>query len=111
MIPNELIRRGLMRVNFTTRESRIFWTIVSFSWSWHHTYCFLTYRELSSYSAMSLVHTHETVQSLIDKNILRISKTKQKSKFILNQNVETWNVEFKKNAIQKEMETSGFFDN
>lgn len=100
-----------MRVDLTARESRIFWSIVSFSWSWHRKFCYLSYRELSSVAALNLGHTHDTVQSLIDKNILQTEKTKQKTKFQLNRDVNSWNVEFKKNKIQKEIEASDFFKN
>lgn len=110
-VPHDIIRLGLMRVNFTAWESRIFWTIWSFSWSWHKPSCYISYRELSSYSAIPLRHTHATVQSLVDKNILRVKTAKPKSKFAVNLKVKTWIVEFKKNEIQKELETAGWFRN
>lgn len=110
-VPHKIIRQGLMRVNFSARENRIFWSIVSFSWSWNKPYCYLTYRQLAQITALSVRHTHETVKLLIDKNILRVSTAKPKSKFTINQDVTTWVVDFKKNEIETAMVDSVFFKN
>ncbi|MBF0554889.1 MAG: replication protein, partial [Nitrospirae bacterium] len=96
-LPHKLLRQGLMRVNFTAWESRVFWSIWSFSWAWDRPSCYLTYRQLASVTAIPLRHVHATVQLLVDKNIMRVKRAKPKSKFAVNPNVDTWDVEFKKN--------------
>jgi phage replication O-like protein O len=103
-IGNTFIRRGLMKVNLSSRESRILWTIASFSWSWHKSYCYISYRELAEACCMDLRNVYKAVTSLADKNIILKSKTKQKTGYKINLDIETWKVDLNKSDVQIQLE-------
>ncbi|MBF0405661.1 replication protein [Candidatus Magnetominusculus xianensis] len=88
-IPNTMMN-GLISINFSARESRVFWTIISRTWSWRKPAYYISYREIANECAMDLHDTHTSIQHLIDKNIIISEPSKRKTNFAINQHADSW---------------------
>ncbi|MEO5360482.1 MAG: replication protein [Nitrospirota bacterium] len=114
MIKNNMIMEALARVNFTARQSRVLWIIIRHTEGFGKPTSKLSYRQIAWECGMTLRHIQESVQELVDMNIIQTSKTKFKpfkTEFKINMDYKSWTVEFHyhNNELKKEIEASPLY--
>lgn len=91
-IHNELIDRVFMRVNFSSYEWRVLWSIIRMSWGWNRPGCYTSYRELAESTGIDIRHVARTIKKLEKKLIIAARPGKKKTHLQLNTDYMTWRI-------------------
>jgi phage replication O-like protein O len=82
--------KALIKTNLSPYEWRILLVVISWSWGWRRSICYLSYREIANETQIDLRHVGRAIKSLVEKQILITGSSTKKTKFEVNYQYHTW---------------------